>query len=164
LGEICIEKAVELNQVGVGEPLTFIITLTEPGLRPNFVDVTDVLPPGVEFQSVAMIPPGVGSCTETAPNTVSCDGLAVDPFLFDPTTVTIEAIPTQCGTFTNIATGRPATGGGVIEDSADFTVVGCEEEAGGVGGAGGGGGAAPITQEGEQGSEVGEIDQPFDVS
>jgi uncharacterized membrane protein YgcG len=34
----------------------------------------------------------------------------------------------------------------------------------GGGGAGGGGAAAPITQEGDQGSEAGEIDQTFDVS
>lgn len=37
-------------------------------------------------------------------------------------------------------------------------------DGGGSGTGGGGGGAAPITQEGDQESEAGEIDQSFDVS
>ena len=68
----------------------------------------------------------------------------------------------------------------VVEDFFEvFTTLRCETpatppEGGGTsgggggndggGGAGGGGAAAPITQEGDQVSEAGEIDQTFDVS
>ena len=57
----------------------------------------------------------------------------------------------------------PETGPFTVEDTEEIIVEGCEG-AGGDAGGGAGGGAAPITQEGEQESEAGEIDQSFDVS
>ena len=82
----------------------------------------------------------------------------------------VGAIAEQCGSFRNTASisGEFAEFPGPVvpeeftaKDTEEITVVGCEEEAGE---GGGGGGAAPITQEGEQESEAGEIDQSFDVS
>ena len=174
---IAIDKAVDPNPVGVGESLTFTITLTTSDVFPNIVDVTDVLPPGVEFQSATVAPSGTGDCDyEPANNTVSCVLAVLGTPPFEPTTVTIEAIPTQCGTFTNTATGMPATGG-EIADSAEFAVEGCPtpppppppgpgpgQQPGQQPGAAGAGSGGPITQDSEQESEAGEIDQSFDVS
>jgi hypothetical protein len=75
---------------------------------------------------------------------------------------TVDAIAEQCGTFPNTATAAGEVFNGVLEpfsddDTEQITVEGCDE-------AGGGGGATPITQEGEQESESGEIDQSFDIS
>jgi hypothetical protein len=69
-------------------------------------------------------------------------------------TLTIEATPTRPGNFVNTATLPTA-----LEVEAPFTVVAPVQDQQPQGG-----GAAPITQEGEQDSESGEVDQSFDVS
>ncbi len=105
------------------------------------------MPPGLQVVSVTP-----DFCTVDG-NTVVCPG----PRFISPGeafTLTIVATPTECGDVVNTATDV------LFTVQAPFTVVGCEE-------AGGGGEAAApaeITQESEQESESGEIDQSFDIS
>ena len=157
-GQFCIDKTVSPNPVSVGEPLTFTILLSnESQTTQVFVILGDTLPPGVEFVSVTP----EQDCTHTgAINHVECVFVI---FPGETQEVTIEVIPRECGTFTNTATA--ALFADAPQDTEEFTVVGCEGAGGsGAGGSGAGGGATPITQEGAQESEAGEIDQSFDVS
>ena len=153
--DFCMNKTVNPNPVQVGQTLTFEIELTEQ-IGITLVEVTDVLPPSVEFVSVS--PP----CT-LVDNTVECTLILVRS-----ETITIQVIPRECGTFTNTATA--ATPVQTVSDTEEITVEGCEETPLPTPGQQPPGqqqqeGApAPITQEGEQESEAGEIDQSFDIS
>jgi hypothetical protein len=87
-------------------------------------------------------PIAVSSCT---PATIPADLICDIEVLFSPTEVTPPfAAGFQCRALETPPSPAPPNGGG--------------------GGGGGGGGATPITQEGEQESESGEIDQTFEVS
>jgi uncharacterized repeat protein (TIGR01451 family) len=161
---VCINKMVSSNPVQVGESVTFTVDIRYSSAldTSSNATVTDVLPPGVEFQSAD------GSCTQQS-QTVVCD-VSLSPRL--PTIINIEVIASECGTFANTATVETENGL-TSADTEDFTVEGCppppppgqqqpgqqqpEQPQGG-------GAPAPITQEGEQDSEAGEIDQSFDVS
>jgi uncharacterized repeat protein (TIGR01451 family) len=183
-----IDKECTPNPVQVGQQITCTIVVeAAPGTGAQ-VTVTDMLPAGLTVTEATFLSLGVlsGPCT-VADNTVTCPRpggrLAALPGL--PVEVTIEATAQQCGTFENTATAEgivfPAGGGsapafGPIQSEPEqITVEGCEEAGGGgaggggaggggAGGGGAGGDATPITQEGEQESEAGEIDQTFDVS
>lgn len=102
----------------MGEPITFTITERCPLNAPGCLDLfplVDQLPSGLTVESV-----DPAECTESG-NTVTCQGTR----FFTPTepfTLTIVAIPTECGSFTNTAShggGIPATA------EATFTVEGC---------------------------------------
>jgi uncharacterized repeat protein (TIGR01451 family) len=171
-----IDKECSPNPVQIGEQLTCTIDVEPPDPQTfALVEVTDTLPAGVITVSEATQQQLVNGvvvltqpCTVTG-NIVTCPpGIVAGEAIIPARTsvrVTIEATAEQCGTFTNIAeaedfTDPPAN----VEDTEEFTVVGCE------GAAPGGqpnqvqGVPGPITQEGEQESESGEIDQSFDVS
>jgi uncharacterized repeat protein (TIGR01451 family) len=100
----CLEKTASADPVTVGQPLTFTITGScPPGTDPCGVSsrdgVTDTLPAGLEFVRASAT--GGATCSESA-GTVTCA-----PFSFGTAgsdVVTIEVIPTECGTFTNTAT------------------------------------------------------------
>ncbi len=111
---LCIDKAVTPNPVQVGQTLTFEIELTER-IGITLVEVTDVLPPSVEFVSVSPPPP---RCN-LVDNTVECSLILVRS-----ETITIEVIPRECGTFTNTASAETPTQ--TVSDTEEFTVEGCE--------------------------------------
>ena len=173
---LTVDKECNPNPVQVGDPLTCTIDV-EPAF-PTVIQpftLTDTFPAGVTVTGATLqqFINGIVTVTEPCPvtgNTVECPNPIVTGSAFGERTVrvTIDAIAQECGTFTNTAEAEFIRGVEtfVVTDTEQITVVGCEE-AGGVGGGTGGGtggGAAPITQEGEQESEAGEIDQSFDVS
>jgi uncharacterized repeat protein (TIGR01451 family) len=176
-------KTANPDPVNVGGQLTFTIDVAfDPG-EPGTV-VVDELPAGVQFVSAS---PG---CEFIATdNLVAC--LVENPGFPDAGTASVEIVvtPTECGTFTNTAVipdpvevpteqlellraGQqtvadlleqlPAedlvTIQQIDEESVNFTVVGCGQPEPQPAG------ATPVTQEGEQESEAGEIDQTFDIS
>ena len=167
-----LDKECTPNPVQVGQMLTCSFTLTVAPFSAAIVtSFADTFPSGIRPISVSG---SLGPSCMVDGQTVTCPGIAPvygndSDVPLIATFITVDAIAEQCGTFRNTASisgvfaGSP---GPVVpedftaEDTEEITVVGCEEEAGG----GGGGGAAPITQEGEQESEAGEIDQSFDVS
>ena len=153
-----IDKECTPNPVQIGEQITCtIVVVPPPSAILGSAVVTDKLPDGLRVTGATTTVMGPGGPVEcaVAGNTVTC-----------PSPVTIEATAVQCGTFTNTATANgtftpqfqfvPFS----IQDTEEITVVGCEE----AGGGGVGAHAAPITQESEQESESGEIDQTFEVS
>jgi hypothetical protein len=149
----CLEKSVE-DPATVGEPLTFTITAfceTDNTCFTNSLGVEDILPASVEFVSAEARGVVPAECVESG-GIVTC---SPETFNQDtPFVAEIVVIPTQCGTFTNTARELVSPEDNPITVSVDFTVVGCEEPPA----------PAPITQEGEQESESGEIDQTFEVS
>ena len=117
----------------------------------------DELPDSLQFVSAS-----AGCQFLNANNSVGC---FVPNFGGGTAAITIVVTPTECGTFTNTAF-IPT----IDEESDTFRVVGCEQpqakqpppqqprvEQQPAG-------AAPVTQESEQESEAGEIDQSFEVS
>jgi hypothetical protein len=122
---ICIDKTASPNPATVGQPIIFTITVTidiQPGQGIGFfAGIRDTVPPSLTIVSAeasgGFQPPP--PCTVTD-STVDC---TVPVNEENPATVTIEAIPTQCGDFANSAfeidEGPTST--------AHFTVVGCEE-------------------------------------
>jgi hypothetical protein len=95
----CLDKTATPNPATVGEPITFTITQRCPGNergclgQANF-PIVDTLPP--EFTIVSVAP---AACTTTG-NTVTCaETRFITPS--QPYTITIVAIPTECGSFTN---------------------------------------------------------------
>jgi hypothetical protein len=182
-------KTASPDPVSVGEPLTFTIEVAfEPG-EPGAI-VVDELPDSVEFVSAQVDP--LGECFLVDDNTVVCAVENPDIQNGGTATITIVVTPTECGTFTNTAfipflptlTAEQQTALDQLgteqltaeqlsleqlpieelvtaqqffdEESVTFTVVGCEEPQPTPG--------LELTQEGEQESEAGEIDQTFDVS
>jgi uncharacterized repeat protein (TIGR01451 family) len=122
----CLGKTTSLDQVKVGEPLTFTIRVfCVPGTicsNAFFFGVDDTLPAGLDFVRASVtggldrnahcvklqVPTGTrGDCFPVAINQDT-------PFV-----ATIEVIPRQCGTFTNTAEGVG------LSASATFTVVRC---------------------------------------
>ncbi len=149
----CIDKRVTPNPVQVGQPLTFEIELTE-NIGITLVNVTDVLPPGVEFVSVSPPPP---ACNLVG-NTVECFFILVRS-----QTITIEVIPRECGTFTNTATAATPTTL-TVSDTEAFTVVGCGGGAAAPGEGQQPGEGGPVTLETENEAQSGPLDLGFDVS
>jgi hypothetical protein len=178
-----VDKECTPNPVQVGEQITCTIDVLPAPNTLLFVRVEDTLPDGLTVigatseiqlggESIDSIPCTVEGNTVTCPPAPQTRVITNTPFFSTIFRVTIEASAEQCGTFQNTATAVVPNLQSTLEpvvlldqrfqDTEQITVEGCEE-AGGVGG-GTGGGAAPITQEGEQESESGEIDQSFDVS
>jgi uncharacterized repeat protein (TIGR01451 family) len=162
-GQFCLEKTVSPDPATVGAPITFTVrelnlsTITTGfGVTP----LVDTLPPGLRDVSVTQ----AVSTGGTAPNPCTVSGNTVTcppPRVLPPGgefTLTIVATPTRPGNFVNTATDP-----GFLEVEAPFTVV-AAPPAQDQQPQGGGGSPAPITQEGEQDSESGEVDQDFDVS
>jgi hypothetical protein len=157
----CLEKSVE-DPVTVGETLTFtIIGFCDPGAFTCFsfnpFGVEDTLPAGVEFVSAkarGLVP---AECVESE-GTVTCSPETYDedtPFVAE-----IVVIPRRCETFTNTARELgdfPEVTLNTV--SINFTVEGCEEGEEPPAPV-----PAPVTQEGQQDSESGEIDQTVEVS
>ena len=183
-----IDKECTPNPVQVGQTLTCTIDVVPALNTLIFVRVEDTLPDGLTVIGATSEIQPVGAsfpCT-VAGNTVTCPApqtvnITTTPFSTETFSVTIEARAERCGTFQNTATAVvPLLATTVVplvdlrnqryQDTEQINVVGCEEAggggAGGTGGAGGGGGgaAAPITQEGDQESDSGEVGQSFDVS
>ncbi len=184
---IIIDKECTPNPVQVGEQITCTIDLEAAPRRIFIVDFTDTFEAGVTPTEatlqilVPLGPPFLFPCTVSG-NTVTCRPFTIQNFpgAMQTATITIEAIAEQCGTFTNTATAEEFG-----TDTEDITVVGCAGP--GAPGAPAPGAPAPgapapepgqqpnqqpnqqgvpapITQEGEQESESGEIDQSFEVS
>ena len=175
-----IDKECTPNPVQVGQTLTCTIDVLPAPDTLVAVRVEDTLPDGLTvIGATSEIQPGGDSvpCT-VAGNTVTCPPAPQTRFIQnDPVTgfssifrVTIEARAERCGTFQNTATATgtvffvsmPGSAPLSESDTEQITVEGCEVPP--APGQPQGGGAAPITQEGEQESEAGEIDQSFDVS
>ncbi len=173
-GPVTVDKACTPNPVQIGQDLTCTIDVeAAPGTQ-AIVQVSDVFEAGVRpteatlQQVVNGVVVGTFRCGVSG-NIINCPFALViadvpqgNAFL----RLTIDATAEQCGTFTNTAEAErffplPAS---TFTGTEEITVEGCEEEAGRGGGAAGGGGAIPITQEGEQESDAGEIDQSFEVS
>lgn len=154
----CLEKTVSSDSVIVGERITFTVTETSNFFVGSALDLRDELPPSVRIVSFSggpfLLP---GECRAND-HTITCPGEEIRLF---PFTLTIEVIPTQCGTFTNTAFVQPVPDFETPTVELPFTVVGCEEEAPASAPAPA---PAPITQETEQESESGEIDQTFEIS
>jgi hypothetical protein len=159
----------------VGEPLTFTITgfcrIDPAGVCISLSPaVTDTLPDSVRFVSATArlegtlpplpFPPPTPTCTESG-GTVTCgpeffgDFGALGGEIVD-FVVEIVVIPTQCGTFTNTAADSLNT------VSLEFTV--CEKEVPQQPSQQLPQQPGPVTQEAEQDSESGEIDQTIEVS
>jgi fimbrial isopeptide formation D2 family protein len=177
-----IDKECSPNPVQIGEQLTCTIDV-EPSDSQTFdtVQVTDTLPAGVTVSGATQqqLVDGLVDLTqpcEVTGNTVTCPpGIVAIAKAEISLRVTIEATAEQCEAFTNTAeaeiistpstTGTPPTT--TVEDTEEFTVVGCQvpptPEPGGQPNQQPGV-PSPITQEGEQESEAGEIDQSFEVS
>jgi hypothetical protein len=162
--EASADKECTPNPVQIGEQLICTVEVVPP--IPDQVALIffeDTFPVGITPTS-ATLTAVAGEC-EVVSNTVICEGATTGAApLFR---VTIDATAQQCGTFQNTASAavtnlivRHATA------TEEITVEGCEEPLppAAPGQQPGGGGAAPITQEGEQESESGEIEQTFDVS
>ena len=179
-GTICVFKTDSPDPVVVGHPIRFTIEVTPStaGIGLVLIDITDTLPTGTTVTGVPTVTEFVnGGPVLTFNCLVSPDGSTVDCLGLDVSVnplpiivsfeITIDAIPSQCGTFTNTATTDVGP-----SDSEEFTVEGCPAPPGPAPGPAPGppieqqqrGGGVPITQEGEQESESGEIDQSFDVS
>jgi hypothetical protein len=126
-GIACLEKTVSADPAQVGEPLTFTIRgFCAPAFPDCVVDsegepVRDTLPAGLDFVSASATGNGNPTCTfSESDRTVSCS-----PWNFrggQPFEATIEVIPRECGTFTNIATSPVLAQDSVSET---FTVEGC---------------------------------------
>jgi hypothetical protein len=154
-------KTASPDPVTVGEQLTFTIDVAFEE-NESIAEVDDELPDSVRFVSASASP---GCDFFAADNTVRC---AVENPSFPAAgtaTITIAVTPTECGTFTNTAFIPEEDPEG---ESVSFTVVGCEvppapdpgqQQPNQQQGA-----PAPITQEFEQESESGDIDQTFEVS
>ena len=166
--EPTIDKECTPNPILVGQQITCTIDLAAPNTFAADVEVlTDTFPAGVRpiratVQQFSRLGPETPFACTVSGSTVTCPSFSLGEQtqgIVVSATVTIVAIAEQCGTFENTATAegfRSYT----VEDTEEITVEGCEGAAGG----GAGGGATPITQEGEQESEAGEIDQSFEVS
>lgn len=162
-----IDKECSPNPVQVGQPLTCTIDLE---VSPETVvaiveEVTDTFPTGVRPTSATLTQFVVGTPVfeepcEVTGNTVTCP-FAVLSGVVATARVTIEATAEQCGTFANTARAEgialiPTDIPFAVEDTEAITVEGCEEAPQQA--------PAPITQETEQESESGEIEQTFDIS
>jgi uncharacterized repeat protein (TIGR01451 family) len=122
----CLEKTASLDQVKVGEPLTFTISVfCVPGTicrNGFFFGVSDTLQAGLDFVR-GSVTGGLDPNSHCSTLQVST-GTLVDcfPVTFDqdnPFVATIEVIPRQCGTFTNTAEGVG------LSAPETFTVVRC---------------------------------------
>jgi uncharacterized repeat protein (TIGR01451 family) len=117
-GGACLDITVSPDPATVGQPLTITITVScAPGSTCSSNDtsgLTDTLPSGLSNVSATASGDQPAKCTESAAGTVRCA-----PETYSDTTpfvVTISAVPTQCGTFSDTVKGAaPAT----------FTVGGC---------------------------------------
>ena len=168
-----LDKECTPNPVQVGQTLTCSFTVTLAPRSGTIVTFfADTFPSGIRPISVL----DTANCIVVG-QTVTCEYIAnffLNGFSDVPVTLLlnrVDAIAEQCGTFRNTASIAGEFGefpGPVVpeeftaEDTEDITVVGCEEPP--VPGQQQQGSPAPITQEGEQESEAGEIDQSFDVS
>jgi hypothetical protein len=122
---VCVDKTVRPNPATVDQPIIFTIRVT--AIQPSgslgyFAGIRDTLPPGLIPVS-AETSGGFQTplpCT-ISNNTVDCNVPVNEDH---PGTVTIEAIPTQCGDFSNSAfeTEEGPT------STAHFTVTGCDED------------------------------------
>ena len=173
---ITVDKECTPNPVQIGGQLTCIIDV-EPASPQTliFVEVRDAFPAGIrptvakQEQFVGDVVVDTVACPVSRNNTVICPiGLVADESLDEGAIrVTIEAIAEHCGTFTNTAQAlRFPTGAVVKTGTEEIIVEGCEvppepdqqqpnQQQGSP---------TPITQEGEQESDAGEIDQSFDIS
>ena len=176
-----VAKVCSPNPVQVGEQITCTIDVVPAPNTLVAVRVEDTLPDGLTvIGATSEIQPG-GSpflCT-VAGNTVSCPPapqaffIISTPGFTSTFRVTIEARAERCGTFQNTATAVVPVLQSTLEpvvlfdlrfqDTEQITVEGCEVPPAPVPGQQQGS-PAPITQEGEQESESGEIDQSFEVS
>jgi uncharacterized repeat protein (TIGR01451 family) len=99
--DLSITKSDSPDPVGVGEPLSYALSVHNNGnLDATNVSLTDNLPPGLTYQSAT---PSQGTCTQAA-GTVTCSlgGLANGA----DATVDIEVTPQAPGTITNTASVR----------------------------------------------------------
>ncbi len=116
----CLDKTVSTNQATKGESVIFTVELSlspgTPGLAIN-QEIVDILPPDVELVSAT---PSQGSCGEFEEDKITCGPFNISSEI--PGTVTVEAIPTKCGAFTNTATNPNRT----LTVEAPFTVQGCQ--------------------------------------
>jgi uncharacterized repeat protein (TIGR01451 family) len=169
-GQVCLEKTADPTTVRVGEQITFTVRLTNETssqLRTN-VPISDRWPPEIRIDSVSQsvtrgsAPP----CTATG-DAVTCPNPIVLP-AGGEFGLTIVTTATQPGSSVNNAV---LGSGAQLNVEAPFTVLPVQDQPQGQPQdqpqdqqPNGGGSPAPITQEGEQESEAGEIDQSFDVS
>jgi hypothetical protein len=179
-----IDKECTPNPVQVGQQITCTIDVVPAPSTADLFRVTDPFPAGVTVTETnwAFVFDGEpfserGPCRVDG-NNVTCPRLPGQQILIgviegEAFRATITATAVQCGTFPNTATAsgtaltvpvnaEPLLFPFTVEDTEEIIVEGCEEPP--VQQPVGGGGAAPITQEGEQESESGEIEQTFEVS
>ena len=192
--EPTIDKECTPNPVQIGEQITCTIDVVPAPGTTGTVSVMDTLPSsltvtGANSEVILFRPNGEVLLTIPAGCSISGNTVVCPPSLFAVISdrvlvpflqifrVTIEATAEQCGTFTNTATASGLVNSSIpftVEDTEEITVEGCEEEPldpvlAPVPGQQQPnqqqeGSPAPITQEGEQESESGEIDQSFEVS
>ena len=186
-----IDKECTPNPVQIGQQITCTIDVVaapgtsafgSPPLEEPIV-VTDTFPAGLTVTGAIgqlfldgepFFEPGFTASCQVSDNTVRCE---ISPFL-DNTEgkslsfrATVEAIAEQCGTFQNTATATGVVFSAVeqdffpftVSDTEQITVEGCEVPPGQQPNQQQGS-PAPITQDFEQDSEAGEIDQSFDIS
>jgi uncharacterized repeat protein (TIGR01451 family) len=114
----CIDKTANHSTVEVGQQITFTITqrCVVPGTCVDTRPIVDEVPSGLSIVSVDAndFDDPDYQCT-TSGNTVTCSAIRFFT-ITQPFTLTIVATTTECGTFTNTASG----GGSVT-----FTVEGC---------------------------------------
>ena len=125
--QFCIDKTADPNPAIVGEPITFTITQRCPGNAPGCLGqanfpIVDTLPPEARFTIVSVAP---AACT-SGENTVTCaENRFITPT--QPYTITIVAIPAECGTFTNTVSQLHPNPSNPPQHTArvTFTVEGC---------------------------------------
>lgn len=101
--DVTIAKSASADPVGVGQLLTYVITVDNAGPRPaKAVTVTDPLPGGLRSESVT---PSIGSCTSGS--TVTCTFGTLAPGAI--ATVAIGVRPGTAGTLVNTATVSTST-------------------------------------------------------
>jgi uncharacterized repeat protein (TIGR01451 family) len=106
--DLAITKSDNPDPVGVGQDLTYLLTVTNGGPRPSkAVTVTDTLPSGVTLKSIT---PSRGDCSVGANISCALGTLASGA----SETVAILVTPTAAGTLTNTAT----VGSGTTDPSA----------------------------------------------
>ena len=178
-----IDKECTPNPVQIGEQVTCTIDVVAPPNTVAGVRVTDTFPADLtvteaNWQFLRDSDPLPSTPCEVDGNTVTCPSSPVIAYIGQESPqsplfsfrVTIEATAEQCGTFQNTATSTDfVTPPGVpytVEDTEEITVAGCEEPPTPAPAPAPAPAStpAPITQDSEQDSESGEIDQTIEVS
>ncbi|RMF51195.1 MAG: DUF11 domain-containing protein, partial [Anaerolineae bacterium] len=96
--DLALRKAGSPDQVSVGEPLTYTLTVTNNGAsQATGVQLFDTLPAGMNLQDALA---SWGACTEAA-GTVVCDLASLDAGA--SVTVTLVVVPSSVGVFSNTA-------------------------------------------------------------